>query len=69
MNGIITAEVMNVLVAQWIEHYFAEVVVGGSSPLEYNFSEGEMAEWSKAPLSKSGIGATRSRVRIPISPK
>ena len=27
-----------------------------------------MAEWSKAPDSKSGIGVTLSGVRIPISP-
>jgi hypothetical protein len=29
---------------------------------------GEMAEWSKAPPWKGGIGATLSRVRIPLSP-
>ncbi len=41
----------------------------------YNLSQfllelnrGEMAEWSKAPPWKGGIGATLSRVRIPLSP-
>ena len=29
---------------------------------------GEVAEWLKAPLSKSGDGATRPRVQIPPSP-
>ena len=29
---------------------------------------GELAEWSKAPPWKGGIGATLSRVRIPLSP-
>lgn len=31
--------------------------------------EGEMAEWLKAPLSKSGMGETSSRVQIPLSPQ
>ena len=29
---------------------------------------GEMAEWLKAPVSKTGIGETLSRVQIPLSP-
>lgn len=28
-----------------------------------------MAEWLKAPLSKSGMGETSSRVQIPLSPQ
>ncbi len=31
-------------------------------------SEGEVAEWSKAPVSKTGKGETSSRVRISSSP-
>ena len=34
----------------------------------YNISPGEMAERTKAPVSKTGIGATLSWVRIPLSP-
>ncbi len=33
-----------------------------------NFSIGEVAEWLKAAVSKTVIGATLSRVRIPPSP-
>ncbi len=33
-----------------------------------NNQRGEMAERSKAPPWKGGIGATLSRVRIPLSP-
>ncbi len=33
------------------------------------FNIGEMAEWLKAPLSKSGMGETSSRVQIPLSPQ
>ncbi len=29
---------------------------------------GEMAEWSNAPVLKTGNGLSRSRVQIPISP-
>ncbi len=34
----------------------------------FELNRGEMAEWSKAPPWKGGIGATLSRVRIPLSP-
>ena len=34
----------------------------------YNTASGEMAERTKAPVSKTGIGATLSWVRIPLSP-
>ena len=29
---------------------------------------GEMTEWTNVPDSKSGVGATPPRVRIPLSP-
>ena len=31
-------------------------------------SNGEMAEWLKAPVLKTGDGLSRPRVQIPISP-
>ena len=34
----------------------------------YNTGPGEMAERPKAPVSKTGMGATSSWVRIPLSP-
>ena len=36
--------------------------------VSYNTGLGEMAERTKAPVSKTGIGATLSWVRIPLSP-
>jgi hypothetical protein len=33
------------------------------------FSDGEVAEWSKAPVSKTGMFERASRVRIPPSPQ
>ena len=33
-----------------------------------HFSAGEVAEWSKAPVSKTGMGETPSGVRISPSP-
>ncbi len=34
----------------------------------YDTRHGEMAEWSKAPVLKTGGGLSRPRVQIPISP-
>ena len=36
--------------------------------IRYNLALGEVAEWLKAPLSKSGIPLRVSWVRIPPSP-
>ena len=36
--------------------------------ISYNTASGEMAERTKAPVSKTGMGATSSWVRIPLSP-
>ncbi len=36
--------------------------------ISYNTGPGEMAERTKAPVSKTGMGATSSWVRIPLSP-
>ena len=34
----------------------------------YTHPDGEMAEWSNAPVLKTGKDASPSRVRIPVSP-
>ena len=34
----------------------------------YTHLDGEMAEWSNAPVLKTGKDASPSRVRIPVSP-
>ena len=34
----------------------------------YDHLNGEMAEWSNAPVLKTGKDASPSRVRIPVSP-
>ena len=39
-----------------------------TSSEKYTQIDGEMAEWSNAPVLKTGKDASPSRVRIPVSP-
>ena len=41
---------------------------GAPRQCKYNLASGEVAERLNAPVSKTGMGATSSRVRIPLSP-
>ncbi len=54
------------VVLDTIESYLPAIYLNGVG--FFIFSQGEMAEWLKAPHSKCGIGATLSGVRIPLSP-
>ena len=49
--------------------HLGRVLSGDNRPnLDIKWHHGEMAERTKAPVSKTGMGATSSWVRIPLSP-
>ena len=47
---------------------FQEVFMYSSAPSTQCAESGEVAEWSNAPVLKTGVGLSRPRVRIPASP-